>query len=318
MPFVFFIAVLGSGCCFSTNRTQSVFNTSSPMYEQVHQICSETNKVSNYNRLSSRWLALLSSMNDEDCRKQRLLLTEETYQYHSCFYLSRFILQRLMMGRDIPQSLGTKALLEQNYFLFPLVFKSNAPKRLLYMGDSVSLGIYSMFRGILDARKLFAAHAPTTNCGDLWNEKCLKQLGSCQWDVIIFNNGYHFRGSSKDYIKGMANFIKKIQLHSPKAVLVFGTTTPPPNATEATTRLALPSVCKFANKFQSVQRIKDLNTVATSFSGIAISDRWGAVMRRNNLKNYQRPCDIHYNSKGYERLAQADYDAVTKYYKQIV
>lgn len=178
--------------------------------------------------------------------------------------------------------------------------------RVLLIGDSISIGY------TLPVRKLLAGeanvHRPQANCGptsrgiqqiDAW-------LGKGDWDVIHFNWGLHDLKVMPDgkhqvpldaYEKNLRKLVQRLQKTG--ATLIWCSTTPVP-----------------AGKLRPPRSNDDVvayNAVAKKIMnehGIAIDDLYTFALPQ--LKQIQRPVNVHFTEKGSAELAKQVASSVRK------
>jgi hypothetical protein len=149
-------------------------------------------------------------------------------------------------------------------------------------------------------------------------------LGPCPWDFVQFNIGLHFHPKPKrnwrsEYKKGILEVVQKIHLHSPSAKIVIALTTPSPLDTHATYPPNDGS-CPHMKKFHKTGFVSSMNDVIRSLlvlverNNETIPGLWGFNDRYSlmiqDLVDYQKPCDVHFETRGDERLAQQDWEMV--------
>jgi len=123
------------------------------------------------------------------------------------------------------------------------------------------------------------------------------------------------------------DIIHTIHQEKPKAKIIIALTTPSPYDTKATYPNKDPSICPYYTKFHREGFVSSMNhiiwkifednekekkkktasipndrttTVAAGLWGI--NDRYSHVIQ--NLFEYQMPCNIHFNDRGYRHLAR--------------
>eukprot|EP00546_Thalassionema_frauenfeldii_P014338 CAMPEP_0178915960 /NCGR_PEP_ID=MMETSP0786-20121207/12343_1 /TAXON_ID=186022 /ORGANISM="Thalassionema frauenfeldii, Strain CCMP 1798" /LENGTH=342 /DNA_ID=CAMNT_0020589181 /DNA_START=139 /DNA_END=1164 /DNA_ORIENTATION=+ len=188
--------------------------------------------------------------------------------------------------------------------------------RVLLLGDSISRGIWAQTQTLFHDEGTANIHGAPANClGFEYYDGHLDQwLGECPWDVIQFNIGMHFhpmKGASanstmKQYEQRVTQVVTRMRRHSPNAYIVFALTTPSPFDSNDT--LPDEATCANYHKFHKGGFVASLNDVARRLGpklNITINDRYHAI--QPVLGKYQRPCDIHYNTDGYNLLAENDW-----------
>ena len=142
---------------------------------------------------------------------------------------------------------------------------------------------------------------------ELWDVNLNVWLGSCPWDVILFNIGAWYRGNRTSLGWKLLEFTNRLRFHSPRAKLIFATTTPSPYDSPKT----IPDdACLHKKKFQTAGQVMGYNTIARDMlkKKVSFSDRYFAVL--NSLNSYQMSCNIHFNDLGYRTLARNDLRAI--------
>lgn len=171
--------------------------------------------------------------------------------------------------------------------------------RVLIIGDSISMGYTMPVRKLLkdkaNVHRISENGGPTTN-GIAKLEKWLTVNGSRQWDVIHFNWGLHdlkvtangHQVSPEDYEKNLRQLVK--QLKATGARLIWATTTPVPEG-----KLNPP------RKTEDVLQYNAIAHKIMASEGVAINDLFTACLPE--LKNWQRPANVHFTDKGSQALA---------------
>lgn len=185
------------------------------------------------------------------------------------------------------------------------------PNVLLY-GDSISIhytqavreklsdkaNVYRLYRNGSDSggfiSKMDKMHDKMTN------EK-LEQHWDFSWDVIHFNVGLHdlkyvkgrkldkengkLVSTTEQYQKNLINIINYLKKSSPKAQLIFATTTPVPEG----------ALGRFAG--DSIKYNEAALEVLKSYPDIRINDLY-TLTKPNQEKWWIKPGDVHYNKQG--------------------
>ena len=172
--------------------------------------------------------------------------------------------------------------------------------RVLLIGDSISLGYTVRVREALKGKA--NVHRAPTNCGptkkgvaeiDTW-------LGTGRWDVVHFNFGLHdirlirtnvLQVPPKEYEMNLRKLVERLK--RTEAALIWATTTPAPVEPRAGQFRRIPSDVVAYNQI-AAQVMKE--------HGIATVDLYSAVVERT--AELQPVGDVHFNSKGYDVLAE--------------
>lgn len=172
--------------------------------------------------------------------------------------------------------------------------------RVLLIGDSISMGytlpVRKLLNGQANVHRIPENGGPTTN-GIAKLDQWLTVNGSRQWDVIHFNWGLHdlrmdARGhqvSPDDYEKNLRKLVK--QLKATGARLIWASTTPVPEG-----KLNPP------RKSEDVLRYNAIAHKIMTQEGVVINDLYAACLPE--LKNWQRPVNVHFTDKGSQALAE--------------
>ena len=173
-----------------------------------------------------------------------------------------------------------------------------APKRILLLGDSISMG-YTPF--VQEALKNEAVVIrPKGNCegtttGIAEVAKWLALEGG-QWDIIHFNFGLHdlkyVQGGKRQaepevYEKQLRAIVARLK--QTKAKLIFATTTPVPDGGVKPRR--------------DVADVPRYNAIARKImqdEGVAVNDLYSFALPR--LKELQRPVNVHFTQEGSRQL----------------
>ena len=174
--------------------------------------------------------------------------------------------------------------------------------RVLLIGDTVSIGYTLPVRKRLEGKA--NVHRVLRNCGpsQLGAESVAEWLGPEPWDVVHFNFGASDLMLGKDgepvvtperYAVNLRIIVNKIRAHSPRARLVFATTTPVPETLGN-------SQIHFA--------VKDADACAAAArkvmddAGVRVNDLHALVMPR--LKELQIPGNIHFRAPGWDLMGE--------------
>ena len=182
-------------------------------------------------------------------------------------------------------------------------------RRILLIGDSISRGItFEMWKKY---GKLANIHEAPQNCEGFLlytAENVAKWLGTCKWDLIQFQVGAHVHKEEglRSYGQDLRNVVKQLKRIAPSASIVFAATTPSPFDSNGTRPNR--SSCKDYDKFHPGGYVPKLNTIARQVMAelnVTFNDRYHVII--SELKRYQRPCDIHFQTRGYEKIADKDW-----------
>lgn len=170
--------------------------------------------------------------------------------------------------------------------------------RVLLIGDSVSRGYTQAVRKALEGRA--NVHRAPANCGptstgvkklDVW-------LGAGDWDLIHFNFGIHDRKTPlSDYKARLEQIVKRLKAAGDK--VVWGSSTPIPDDWKAEANLS--------------NSMTERNAIAAELMkehGVAVNDLFAFISPQ--LEETQNPRDVHFNSKGYQRLGGRVADAIER------
>ncbi|MEM9409903.1 MAG: SGNH/GDSL hydrolase family protein [Planctomycetota bacterium] len=186
--------------------------------------------------------------------------------------------------------------------------------RVLLIGDSISIGYTIPVRNMLKGEA--NVHRPSTNCGPTTKgiEQIEDWLGDGNWDVIHFNFGLHdlkYMGPKGEHLADPKlptshpqvpldqyeqNLEKLVQrLRQTNAKLIWRNTTPvPPGA-----------------RGRIVGDAKKYNDVAKKImdeAGISIDDHFRFSLE--NMKEIQRPKNVHFTPAGSRKLAELAVKAI--------
>ena len=112
--------------------------------------------------------------------------------------------------------------------------ETNLP-RVLLIGDSIARGYYPAVESAL-AGKAFVARLTTSAflTDPMLNQQVALVLDNTRFDVIHFNNGMHgWQHSEAEYRKAFPGFLANIKKHARGAKLIWATTTPLKESTNA-------------------------------------------------------------------------------------
>ena len=225
----------------------------------------------------------------------------------------KFVLNVIGSNNSFYAQLFVKNNLEYNSFRY-VHDDPNLP-RILFLGDSVSRGIWTEVYNLYHPLSLANIHGAPDNCGGFqqYEKHLLDWLGECPWDIIQFNVGLHFHSSDlNEYEKQITNVVQQLKNHSPDASIVFALTTPSPFDSYGT--FPNRSNCKNYDKFHKKGVVPALNKaildVITPKLNLTVVDRYRAVQPL--LEKYQNPCDVHFTRQGYQELARNDWNTVSK------
>lgn len=182
--------------------------------------------------------------------------------------------------------------------------KPNEVKRVLVIGDSISIGYTPFIKTALSANAE-VAHNPGNGGSTLRGmESMEKWLDNRDWDVILFNFGLHdmvHKDSSgkydvvngkiavplKEYKKNLEAIADK--LNETTAKVIFVTTTMVPDGASGRKTASVPEYNEVALKVMKKKSIKVVDLYQPSLE-----------IHPSNSK----PKDVHYTPKGYELLAE--------------
>jgi len=170
--------------------------------------------------------------------------------------------------------------------------------RVLIIGDSISMGYTLPVRKNLEGKANILRIPENGGPSSRGVDKLTKWLGDKKWDLIIFNFGLHdlrvmddgkHQVEIADYEKNL-NTIGKMLLNTGGKVL-FVNTTPVPKASMKIMRLDTDVAIYNASAMKVMKELKipviDLNAAVTP-----------------QIKDYQKPNDVHYLPEGYQFLGQ--------------
>jgi acyl-CoA thioesterase-1 len=184
-----------------------------------------------------------------------------------------------------------------NPVLAPIEDVAGLP-RVLIIGDSISMGY------TLPVRKLLAGKAnvhriPTNGGPTSRGVASLKNwLGEGKWDVIHFNWGLHdlkrmpdgkHQVPIEDYEKNLRTLVA--QMKETGAKLIWCSTTPVPEGD-----------LKPPRSNDDVIKYNEVAAKVMAENGIEIDDLYAFALPQ--LKDIQRPANVHFTSKGSDELAK--------------
>jgi len=174
--------------------------------------------------------------------------------------------------------------------------------RVLIIGDSISIGYTPRVRHLL--RERANVHRPTTNCrwSAFGDEQVASWIGDVGWDVIHFNFGlWDWYGWAQDvkatpesYAASLDSIVAKIK--KTNATVIFAVTTPPCIGPERKV--------KFVVTEERAKRFNDAARAVMKKHGVRINNLY-AVIGDDRAKYQRGENDVHYTSKGRDRLAAA-------------
>lgn len=180
--------------------------------------------------------------------------------------------------------------------------------RVLLIGDSISIGYTVPVRQMLQGKA--NVHRPLTNCGPTTKGVAELEdwLGEGKWDVIHFNFGLHdlkYMGPKGENLADPsaetsrqqvppaeyeANLRKIVgRLKKTGAKLIWRNTTPVPEGAKG-------RVVGHSNEYNEIAK-----TIMEKH-GIAIDDQYAFALK--NLKEIQRPANVHFTPEGSKQLAE--------------
>jgi lysophospholipase L1-like esterase len=177
--------------------------------------------------------------------------------------------------------------------------------RVLLIGDSITGGYGPK---VADALKDKASVARLTTSKSIGDPALLAEvalvLDQCHFDVVHFNNGLHGWGySEQEYEKSFPDLVATIRKHTPKAKLIWATTTPTCTKGDLTV---------FA---EGTKRVEARNKIAEGIvtkEGIAVDDLYGLV---KDHPEYWSPDGVHFNGKGIAVQAEQVMKSITESFK---
>lgn len=173
----------------------------------------------------------------------------------------------------------------------------NAKPRILFIGNSITRGYYPMVSGNLSKRyncDRFATSRSITDPALIKETKIA--MGKYEHSVIHFNNGLHgWHLNANEYEAGMRKFVKFLKSHKAKGCkLIYSLTTPVPSKAEGV-------ILDPENNNVVLER----NRIAAKImheNNIPIIDLY-SLMEKEIEKYSASKGNVHYNRKGYERIA---------------
>jgi acyl-CoA thioesterase-1 len=169
--------------------------------------------------------------------------------------------------------------------------------RVLLIGDSISmgytLGVRARLAGIANVHRILENGGPTIR----GIEKIDRWLGDQQWDVVHFNFGLHDlkrddgvtrQVSPEEYEKNLRIITRKIKARAKR--VIWASTTPVPEGKTSPPRTPA-----------DVPRYNEIAARVVKDEGVEINDLYSLALP--NLKEWQRPVNVHFFEKGSEALA---------------
>lgn len=169
--------------------------------------------------------------------------------------------------------------------------------RVLLIGDSISmgytLGVRSRLAGVANVHRILENGGPTIR----GTEKIDRWLGDAPWDVVHFNFGLHDlkrddgvtrQVSPEEYEKNLRILARKIKARAKK--VIWASTTPVPEGKTNPPRT--PADVLLYNEI-AARVMRD--------EGVEINDLYSLALP--NLKEWQRPVNVHFFEKGSDALA---------------
>lgn len=186
--------------------------------------------------------------------------------------------------------------------------------RVLLIGDTVSVGYTLPVRKALEGKA--NVHRVLRNCGSsqLGAEYVLEWLGPDAWDVVHFNFGAFDLLLTKDglpevtpqrYEANLRQIVVQLRAHSPRARLVFATTTPIPE-------MKADAAYRFSAKDADAYRA--IAAKVMQETGVRVNDLYAAVAPQAN--EVQLPSNLHFRNEGSELLGQKTTEAITAALKE--
>jgi hypothetical protein len=292
-------------CCFQNSRDYDWNQEFTP--EFFESIRAKNPQVEWSGNEYEEWLPLYSHLSSSnDCQSQWALLVLTQVKYRGEYL--RKVMTQVSQGRNFLFS------------FYPEQEQSQPLPRILFLGDSISLAIWTIAQRLYNPLGVVALHGAPTNCRgfDKYIANLNLWLGSCPWDVVQFNVGLHFSPTTQindwqvDYEIGIRWIVSAIRAHSPQAKIIFALTTPSPFDSPAT--IPDGTTCPHGDLFHKKGFISSMNEIARSLSkrlGILINDRYSAILPL--LSTYQKPCNVHFEEEGYHFLARHDWDFLSSH-----
>lgn len=178
--------------------------------------------------------------------------------------------------------------------------------RVLLIGDSISmgytLGVRARLAGVANVHRILENGGPTIR----GIEKIDRWLGDQQWDVVHFNFGLHDlkrddgmsrQVSPEEYEKNLRIITRKIKARAKR--VIWASTTPVPEGKTSPPRT--PADVPLYNEI-AVRVMQD--------EGVEINDLYSLALP--NLKEWQRPVNVHFFEKGSEALADRVAEVIRK------
>lgn len=292
-------------CCFQNSRDYDWNQEFTP--EFFESIRAENPQVEWSGNEYEDWLPLYSQLSSSnDCQSQWALLVLSQVKYRGEYL--RKVMTQASQGRNFLFS------------FYPEQEQSQPLPRILFLGDSISLAIWTIAQRLYNPLGVVGMHGAPTNCRgfDEYIANLNLWLGSCPWDVVQFNVGLHFNPTTQknnwqvDYEIGIRWIVSMIRAHSPQAKIIFALTTPSPFDSPAT--IPDQATCPHQDLFHKEGFISSLNEIARSLSkrlGILINDRYSVILP--SLSTYQEPCNVHFQDEGYHFLARHDWNFLSSH-----
>lgn len=160
-------------------------------------------------------------------------------------------------------------------------------KRVLLIGDSITLGYSEVVRRILDKRYSLAYLCTSKNVADIAYLKELSYvLQDYPADVIHLNNGLHgWHLPVEEYARALGQILGYLQQMQPEARIIWASSTQ----------------CiqnKFAEREEEIQKRNAAATVLMQERTIEIDDLYSVTRDRRDLLTD----GVHYTQEGYELL----------------
>jgi len=173
----------------------------------------------------------------------------------------------------------------------------NTKPRILFIGNSISRGYYPMVSENLSEKYNCDRFSSSRSIADPALIKETKiALGKYKHSVIHFNNGLHgWHLNAVEYEAGMRKYVKFLISHKAKdCKLIYSLTTPVPSAKEG-------------EKLDPVKNevVLERNRIARKImeeNNIPVIDLY-SLMEKDIEQFIASKGDVHYNKKGYERIA---------------
>lgn len=184
---------------------------------------------------------------------------------------------------------------------------TNDPKlpRVLLIGDSISVGyggvVKERLKGIANVDSLATSKA-ISDPG--WLKETAYAVEDYRHAVIHFNNGLHGGHiTDGDYESSLRAYIKKLRELSPKAKLIWASTTPVPSSQKGVALDEKGNARALARNAIAERVMKEANIPINDLYGLVVSDIEKLTASKGNL---------HYNDKGKKLQGQAVAEAILK------